>query len=208
LTAIKAAVSSLRDDSVVWAEADHAAFLETIESQTDRLTATLANLLEMTRIENGLAKVHLEPIEVAPLLAEAAIATSAATRGRQVTTCAEEAIWLRGDYGLLVQALTNLVENAAKYSPARTPITLKGTRQGARIALSVVDAGPGPGAEEAPFVFEKWFRARSVGGATGTGLGLALVKAIAELNGGSVSLDSVAGATTFSILLPPTLAPS
>jgi signal transduction histidine kinase len=107
-----------------------------------------------------------------------------------------------------VQALTNLVENAAKYSPARTPITLKGTRQGARIALSVVDAGPGPGAEEAPFVFEKWFRARSVGGATGTGLGLALVKAIAELNGGSVSLDSVAGATTFSILLPPTLAPS
>ena len=207
LTAIKAAISSLRDDSVSWRESDRSAFLETIDSQTDRLSASLSNLLEMTRIENGLAKATMEPIEVGPLLAEAILATSASTGGRDVTFCVPESLWVRGDYGLLSQALNNLIENAAKYSTPGSPIRLDGTSSGGRVAISVTDAGPGFEQAEAQHVFDKWYRARSGSGAEGTGLGLALVKAIAELNGGSVAAQSTPGSTCFTMFLRPAKAP-
>lgn len=208
LTAIKAAVSSLRDDSVAWTDEDRAAFLESIESQTDRLTRTVANLLEMSRLETGAARAKLEAIEAGPLLEEVALATRDATRGREVSRCAAPGAWLRADYGLLTQALVNLVENAAKYSPADSPIRLEASSSPGRALIRVTDEGPGIAPADLPHIFEKFTRGTTTAASGGSGLGLAIVKAMVELCGGHVAAESAPGRTTFTISLPSAVAPS
>jgi two-component system sensor histidine kinase KdpD len=206
LTAVKAAVSSLRDRSVTWAEEDREAFEETIETQTDRLTKTVANLLEMSRLEGGAARPHLEAVELGPLLEEAALATRSTTAGRTVTHCAPPGAWVKTDYGLLMQALTNLIENAARYSTPGGPIRLEATTNPGRALIEVKDSGPGIPEQELPHVFEKFYRGKSALQESGSGLGLALVKALVELAGGTVSARSDGGAT-FTISLPATGGP-
>ena len=207
LTTIKAAISSLRDDSVAWTIEDRAAFLESIESQTDRLSRTVSNLLEMSRLESGTAQATLEAIEIGPLLTEVILATREVTREREVTQCAPDAAWLRADYGLLTLALTNLVENAAKYSMAGAPIRLEATNSPGRAFIRVVDAGPPIPADEIPLVFDKFFRGSTHRDATGSGLGLSIVKALVELCGGTVSVDSGVLGTAFTVSLPSATAP-
>jgi len=203
LTAIKAAVSSLRDPAVDWSEADRSAFLETIETQADRLSRTVTNLLEMSRLERG-ARPRNELIEVGPLLAEAALL--AQHPGHPVDACAPEGLWVRADYGLLMQALTNLIENAAIHGEPAAPIRLAASRQPGRVAISVANAGPPIAPADLPRVFDRFYRG-SRGSGGGSGLGLALVKAIAEAADGSVSAESGDAGTTFTISLPASSAP-
>jgi len=202
LTAIKAAVSSLRDESVEWEPQDREAFLETIETQADVLSQTLANLFEVSRLEGGTARATFEQIEVAPLLAEAALASSEATRGRAIEQQVREGLWVRADYGLLMQALKNLIENAAKYSTPGTPIRLEAAEEPGRVLIRVVDSGPPIAKEDLPHLFEKFYRGRSGAAAKGTGLGLALVKAIVEMGQGSVAASSNDKGTAITLSLP------
>lgn len=208
LTAIKAAISSLRDDSVAWTDADRRAFLETIESQTDRLTKTVTNLLEMSRLEGGGDQPRAELIEVGALLAEVALLTAGRTAEREVSYGAPEGLWVRADYGLLVQALANLVENAAKYSTAGSPISLTGSGTPGRVFLTVANPGPPIDPQDLPRVFDRAYRGAGTGVQTGAGLGLALVKAIAEASGGAVSVKSDEGQTAFTMSLPMAKAPA
>ena len=207
LTAIKAAVGSLRDDSIAWAPGDRESFLATIESQTDRLTGTVTNLLEMSRLEGRAVEPRFEPVEVAPLLAEVRLMALPATVGREVRIEPCEGLWARADYGLLVQALGNVIENAAHYSRPGGAITLAARADGRRIELLVRDEGPGIGAVDLPHVFEKFYRGGHEGGKKGTGLGLSIVKAMIELCEGSVSVRSDAEGTEFRLALASAAAP-
>ncbi len=206
LTAIKAAVSNLRNDTVAWAEDDRAEFLGTIDAQTDRLTRTVANILAMQRIESGAAQPAFELIEVAPLLAE--VALNAAADRRRISQCAPGELWVRADYGLLVQALSNLVENAAKYGDPEATIRVEGSSAPGRVFLSVESAGPGIDETDLPHIFERYYRGSGTTTGSGSGLGLALVKAIVEGAGGSVAAASNSERTRFTISLPMAAAPS
>jgi two-component system sensor histidine kinase KdpD len=207
LTAIKAAASSLRDETVDWTADDRRSFLETIESQTDRLTTTVSNLLEMSRIEGGAVRPTLEAIEVAPLFEELTLAASHAGSGRQIVSCAPPGLWMKADYGLLQQALANLIENAARYSTPGEPIFLEAAPSPGRMVLSVRDTGPGIPSEDLPHLFEKFYRGRAAGPVKGTGLGLSLVKAMVELSGGTVSVESTDQGARFTLSLPSAAAP-
>jgi two-component system sensor histidine kinase KdpD len=207
LTAVKAAVSSLRDDSVAWSERDREAFLETIESQTDALSSTLGNLLQVSRLEGGEARAKSELIEVAPLLADAAIAAGSA-HGHPIEQSACEGLWIRGDYGLLMQALSNLIENAGKYSPTGTPIRLESEAAPGRAMIRVANQGAPIDPEELPLLFDKFYRGRSAGSVKGTGLGLALVKAIVELAHGTASATSDASGTVITLSGPRAVPPA
>ena len=88
------------------------------------------------------------------------------------------------------QALTNLLSNAFKYSPEGAPVALHAWQQGDRLCLAVDDAGPGIPPEEAELVFDKYRRGRGAEGKPGAGLGLALVRRIAQLHGGRVWLEA------------------
>jgi two-component system sensor histidine kinase KdpD len=207
LTAIKASVGSLRDTSVEWSEEDRGSFLETIESQTDRLTATVNNLLQMSRLEGGAVKPSIEAVEVKPLISEAVASASASLSGREVVVDAPGDLWLRGDYGLVLQSLVNLIENAGKYSTPGCRVFLGAERHAGRVRLTVGDEGPGMPPAELPHIFEKFYRGSASGRARGTGLGLSIVKAMVELCGGTVTVRSEPSGTIFTVDLPPASAP-
>ena len=207
LTAIKAAVESLRDDGIVWSQHDRASFLETIESQADRLTATVTKLLDMSRLEGRAVRATFEPVEVLPLLGEARAAAAPASAGRTIEIEAPEGLWLRADYHLLLQALGNLIENAARYSNPGGTIRMEGSREGERILLTVADRGPGIPPADLPHIFEKFYRGAKNENSKGTGLGLAIVKAMVELCEGTIEVGSGSGGARFSIDLPAARAP-
>ncbi len=202
LTAIKAAVGSLRITDVEWTDADRAQLLATIESQTDRLTATVGGLLEMSRLEGGAVRRRLEPIDALPFLNDAAVSAAPMTAGRLVDVDAPAGVWLRADYALLHQAVTNLIENAAKYSKAGGGISLRAKSEGGFVVLEVSDEGPGISTADLPYIFDKFYRGTEGKKGTGSGLGLSIVRAMVELCGGHVTVASSPDGTTFRISLP------
>jgi two-component system phosphate regulon sensor histidine kinase PhoR len=112
---------------------------------------------------------------------------------------------LRIDENAMTLALLNLVDNAIKYAPSGKHLRVALARSDGGVALSVADAGPGIPAEEHRRIFERFYRSQSVRlkSARGSGIGLALVKHIAEAHGGNVSVDSSPGdGTTFTIWIP------
>ncbi|MGK2964513.1 MAG: sensor histidine kinase [Tepidiformaceae bacterium] len=201
LTAIKAAVGSLRDESVPWDEEDRRAFLETIESQTDRLTTTVSDLLEMSRLEGGAVRPRVEPVNLRQLLDEVAASMPAATAGREVVVSGPSETWALADYGLIWQVATNLLENAARYSKPGAPIELRTGVLPGRARFEVHDAGPPIPAGDLPHIFEKFYRGAQEGKTKGTGLGLAIVKAMVDLCAGRISVASNSDGTTFAVEL-------
>lgn len=202
LTAIKAAVGNLRAGDVQWSEDDVARFLETIESQTDRLTAIVSDLLQMSRLEGGATTVSIEPVEVAPLLAEVVQAAQPATAGRRVTVESPDDLWIAADYALLVEALANLIENAGRYSTPGGGVRVAAARTGDRATITIADEGPGIPLEDVPRVFDKFYRGVQAKKSAGTGLGLSIAKAMVELCGGTISLRSGPSGSTFTISAP------
>lgn len=207
LTAIKAAVGSLRSDGVVWSETDREELLGTIESQTDRLTTTVTDLLDMSRLDGGAIRPTIEPVDARTALQDAMAATKMATSERVIEMDALEGLWIRADYGLLLQALTNLVENAAKYSTPGGRITLGAGRKDGSVVFRVADEGPGIAASDLPHIFERFYRGGEGKRGQGTGLGLAIVRAMVELCGGRVSVESTSAGSTFELAFPPASPP-
>jgi signal transduction histidine kinase len=118
----------------------------------------------------------------------------------------------RIDVELFERAIANLVDNALKFCPAGSTVTLAAASRDGRVAVSVSDDGPGIPAADLPQLFDRFYQSRpSVAPATaegGRGLGLAIVKRIAELHGGDVAVDSVVGrGTRVTLTVPATATP-
>jgi two-component system sensor histidine kinase KdpD len=203
LAAIKGAIASVRDRSVKWSEEDIDAFNETIESQADRLNRVISDILDLNRIESGSMKPEQEPVLALDLLQTARDVTLLQTKGREVTIEAPPALKALTDEGLITQALVNLIENAAKYALPESAIHLKAAPSDGQVVLTVEDEGPGIAPQDLPYVFERFYRAEEHSRRIkGSGLGLTIVKAFAELCGGKVSVESSPRGTRFMISLP------
>jgi two-component system sensor histidine kinase KdpD len=203
LAGIKTGVSSLLDRSVNWSPEDVQAFLETIDSQTDRLNRVISDLLDLNRIEAGAVAPMPKLVRARDLLEQARDRTASVTAGRDVCVDVPPDVRVLTDESLILQALVNLVENAAKHSTPGGPIRLKGSARGSVVELSVEDDGPGIAPDDVPHVFERFYRAAEQGRrARGSGLGLAIVKGFVELCGGSVRVESSAAGTRFIATLP------
>jgi two-component system OmpR family sensor kinase len=112
---------------------------------------------------------------------------------------------VEGDFVRIHQLLLNLLENAAKYSPQGTPITVVGAIEEDSVAVSVIDRGPGLTPEQAGHVFQKFYRVDSglTRATEGTGLGLALCRGVVEAHGGEITVASRPGeGCTFTFQLP------
>jgi signal transduction histidine kinase len=108
------------------------------------------------------------------------------------------------DENLARHILDNLLANAMKYSPEGGRVTLTASAAGGATRFVVADGGIGMAADEAPRVFEAFYRASNAGGLPGTGLGLAIVKQCVDLHGGTATVESALGkGTRFTIDLPP-----
>ncbi len=203
LAGIKAAVSSLLDQGVVWSEEDVASFLRVIDSQADRLNRVISDILDLNRIESGDLTPEQSPLLARNLLEEARETTRLETAGREVTIDAADAVWLLADEALIGQAIVNLIENAAKYSKPGAAIHLDAERRGGSVVISVEDEGPGIASEDLPFVFQRFYRAQEQSRRVkGSGIGLTIVKGFVELCGGTVQVESSSAGTRFTITLP------
>ncbi len=186
-------------------------FLGDLVREATRLSQLIEDLLALSRLEAKEAALQVEEFRLAELLRECldSKAKLAEKHGVELRIGpGSEDISTRGDRGLLKTAVDNLVDNAIKYNRAGGKVTV-GAHAGAAaggVTIEVEDGGIGIPREELPRVFERFYRvdktrSRETGG---TGLGLSIVKHIAELHGGSVSVDSIEGeGSTFSIILPP-----
>jgi two-component system sensor histidine kinase KdpD len=203
LAGIKTSVSSLLDTSVDWSEQDKRAFLETIDSQADRLNRVISDILDLNRIEAGVIAPVIAPVNVQALFDDVRERVEIVLGKRPLLIDAPGDSWVMGDASLLAQALVNLVENAVKYSTPGGAIYLRAVPAGGNIDLIVEDEGPGIAAADLPHVFERFYRAAEQSRRVkGSGLGLAIVKGFVTLCGGSVRVESSPSGTRFLVTLP------
>lgn len=208
VTAIKAAVETMLE--VPDASPDDAQrFLRMVARQADRLQAIIEDLLSLARIEQDSDNNRIEVADraVLPMLnaaAETCHASASAKSVRIEVACAAD---LRGmiNAPLLEQAVTNLLDNAIKYSPRDRQVVVRGWSSDGELVLEVEDHGAGIAEDHLPRLFERFYRtdkarSRALGG---TGLGLAIVKHIAQAHAGHVSVESELGSgSTFRIHIP------
>ncbi|MBW3537656.1 MAG: two-component sensor histidine kinase [Actinobacteria bacterium] len=180
-----------------------------IRAEADRLTELVSDVLDLSRIEALRPDPAGPPVDLTAVVAQALDRSRPVSESRQVpvhvSTQVESAV-VPGDESQLVSAVSNLLENAAKYSDAGQPVELE-LRDAGPDAISVVvrDRGIGIPSWELDRIFERFYRvdrgrARGTGG---TGLGLAIVRHVATNHGGDVRVSSVEGeGSVFTLLLP------
>jgi signal transduction histidine kinase len=181
-----------RLDALAAEEAPSCEGLDECVAQADALLATFNALLRIARIESGAYRSAFAPVDLGRIARDVCELYHAAADERQVRldcSAPEEALVI-GDRELLAQALTNLLDNAVKYTPAEGRIDVRVERAAAQSAytLRVADTGPGIPATERNRMLERFTRLDSARTLPGNGLGLALVKAVAEQHDATLSL--------------------
>jgi PAS domain S-box-containing protein len=179
-----------------------------INDEVKRLARMIAEYLDITRLESGVTVVRPSTLRLETLIERvlAMLDPVAGQRGiRLVRNLAPGLPALVGDADLLARAVENLVSNAIKYSPGGTDVTVSASDDDSAVSIQVADQGCGIPEASLARIFEKFYRVPRVQDAEvpGTGLGLSLVREIAELHGGSVTVRSEVNAgSTFTLRLP------
>ncbi len=204
LTAIKAAATTLLSAGVLL-KADRQELVAVIDEEADRLNRLVARAVEVTQLETRDAQMVFAmaaPSEIA----QEALEESAGALGRHAVRVDVPATLPRvfGDAAYLAKVLSNLLENAAKYSRGGTTIELRAAQLGSSLVFAVGDRGVGIDASETKLIFDRLYRARTQSEIVpGTGMGLAISRSIAEAHGGTLEVESTPGlGSTFRLSLP------
>jgi two-component system sensor histidine kinase KdpD len=188
LSSILGAITALRSDRNLYGETARDELESMIQDEAERLDRFVANLLHMTRLEAGAIVPDRQPVDVGEVIGSA-VRQAAPMLGRHAVKVdvAPDLPLLDLDPGLLEHVLVNLLDNAAKYAPDGTRVTVRAHRQAGSVAVEVADEGRGlpPGGFE--WVFERFRRACPDGEPrSGTGLGLAICRGFVEALGGRI----------------------
>lgn len=156
--------------------------------EAERLGDIFDALLRIARIETGKHEASLAPTDLRPLVLDAVefYQPEAQSRGQIIETEVEGALVAPADRDLVFQALTNLLDNATKFSPRGTRIRVRASRAEGHVQIAVRDGGPGVAPQYRARITERFFRAPDTRSETGLGLGLSLVAAVVRLHGGSL----------------------
>jgi len=206
LASILGSVTSLRESGDRLDHATRHELLQTIQDECERLNRFIGNLLDMTRLESGPLRMRTQRVDLADAAGSALRrAAKVLAAHRTELQIARDLPMLDLDEVLFEQVLFNLLDNAAKYAPAGSLITLRGWREGSTARLQVIDEGPGIPPADLGHVFEKFYRAD--GGdrrRAGTGLGLAICRGFVEAMGGAITAANRTDrpGAVFTITLP------
>jgi two-component system sensor histidine kinase KdpD len=165
----------------------------TIREEAERLASHIGNVLDLTRIRAGQIAPRLELVELPDIINGAARRKQKALAGHALRLdLPADLPMLRLDLFLMEHALANVLDNAAKFSPPGTEVSVVARKDGGEVLLEIADAGRGLRAEELERVFDAFYRGspQESGAAAGSGLGLAICRAFVEANGGSVRATS------------------
>jgi two-component system OmpR family sensor kinase len=204
LTAIRTGLANL-----AWLPSDEARqeTLSSVDAQAQRLSRLASDLRKLAELE--VRPLETTAVDVGQLLEEVVEVAQERPEARQrrLNLTMPQAPWplttIEGDRDLLFLAIHNLVDNALKFTSPGDTIEIRAFEDGARLVVEVGDTGPGIPAEELPHVWDELYRGQGARGVPGSGLGLALVQAIADRHGGHVNLRSRSGeGTVFTLRLP------
>ena len=207
LAAIKAFAETLHDAAAQDPEHRQEFILE-IERNADRMTRLVDDLLALSALESGTRPPAQEPVDLMRVAAEVTASLKPLASRKEIGLRLEpfhDIPEVRGDRGQIKQVLTNLIDNAIKFTPDKGVVRLSASYGDGRVTVAVQDSGIGIPAEDLPRIFERFYRvdkarSREMGG---TGLGLAIVKHIVEAHGGTVAVESrPAEGSTFRFTLP------
>jgi two-component system sensor histidine kinase KdpD len=208
LSSIIASAGSLLQDDVVWSKDERREFLMAIEQEAQRLNRLVGNLLDLSRIEAGSLRPEKGWYDLGGLVNEVAGRLHNLAVGHRLTVNAPEDLPpVEFDYVEIDEVLTNLIENAVKYTPPGTEITVSVRMAGSEVELEIADDGPGIPAGALPRLFDAFYRAASAGPRPqGSGLGLAVAKGLVEAHGGRIRGENrPQGGARFVFSLPVTL---
>ncbi len=212
LTTVSGILESLRRDE--WDDATRAEFLDVAHRESQRLSRLVSDLLDLSRLDGHAWTMEREPVDL-PSLAHTLVADLSTPggplAGRDVRLSAADGSLAWGDELQLRRVLENLLVNAAKFSPAGTPIAIDAHPNAASgvVELAVSDRGPGIPPEDVARVFERFYRgARDNGDSGGIGLGLAVARGIVEAHGGRIWVDPTPAAGARFVLTVPLARPS
>lgn len=204
LMAMRAGLANLNGTNL---ENHQREIIDSVETQTLRLSRLLADLRKLAELE--IRPLDCAPVDMSELLQDVVSVTQERPEasGRHLTLTLPQAPWplppVPGDHDLLFLLFHNLLDNALKFTQPGNKIELRAFEDGSRLVVEVADTGPGIPEDEVPQVWEELYRGENARGVPGSGIGLALVRAIAERHAGQVSLRSRLGqGTVFTIHLP------
>jgi len=203
LAAIRALVETIESGATAPGE-ETDAFLARIRQQVDRLTLLVNELLDLSRIESGALELTPEPVELEQLFAEAVSLMRHRLDAEGVTAVFEGGpMAVEGDRAALLRVVSNLVDNAIKFSPRGSTIHASARDEGDLVAFEVRDEGPGIAESDLPRVFERFYKGDASRAGSGVGLGLAIVKHLVRAHGGTATASSPPGmGAIFTVRLP------
>jgi signal transduction histidine kinase len=204
LATIKGNITSLLADDVVWDPAAQREFLEVASAETDRLSALVTDLLDLSRLQAGTLVIRREPCALEPLALRAADRARPAPGPRLALAIPPDLPLVAADPARIEAVLRNLIENAVKYAPPGSPIGVRAAVADGAVRVELADGGRGIPPEHRERIFERFYRldaglARQTGGA---GLGLAICKGFVEAHGGRIWVEPDAAGTVFCFTLP------
>ncbi|WP_164549744.1 GAF domain-containing sensor histidine kinase [Altericroceibacterium xinjiangense] len=208
LTAIRGALAVLGFKTGSTLEPQSRQMLEMATRNTERLTSLVNDILDIEKLGSGTAVLILQPIDLRQVLIDACEQNQPYADAHQVKIqlVAEETLPVLGDSRRLIQAVTNLLSNACKFSPPGSTVTVAGLREDGRVKVTVADRGPGIPLEFRQHIFRRFAQAdpEHRSGTFGTGLGLAITRTIVDQHNGEIGYDSELGkGTCFWFALPP-----
>jgi signal transduction histidine kinase len=208
LTAIKGSVDNMLDGLTGDLNEKQTRYLVRVKSSADRLARLINDLLDLSRVEAGI-KLKRTNLSLPTVAREVTENLGPLASEKQISfelTCSDSNLVAWADRDRITEVLTNLVGNAIKFTPTRGKVTVSLSRNGANWAkISVADTGPGISADEASRIFDKFYQVShpEQRKAKGTGLGLSIAKALVEMHGGKIWLESEAGkGSIFFFTLP------
>ena len=194
LTSIRGSANTLLDEASSLDPAEMRQFHRIISDQADRMRSLIRDLLDVARIETGTLSVAPEPSDTATLVDEARIMFMSSGRRHSIhIDIGPDLPQVMTDRRRIVQVLSNLLSNAAKYSNELSTITVRAVLKQFQVVVSIADEGRGIPAERLPLLFRKFSRVNGEdrqGDLTGSGLGLAICKGIVEAHGGRIWAES------------------
>jgi len=211
LTAIKASATSLLSGHLDGTQQHE--LLTVINEETDRMNHLVEEATEMARLESNQVELDRTPHDIRQAIDRAVESSSKALGAHPVEQEISDALPPADfDFVLIVNVLQQLLENAAKYSPPDSPIRVSAEQTGSEIVVSVADRGPGIDELEQALIFDKFYRGKDNRySVQGTGMGLAIARAVVEAHGGSIRVTSQLGqgsVFSFSLPLKPARVPS
>ena len=209
LTAIRGYTQTLAMPDLAVDPPTRARYFDIVDRETYKLEAIIGDLLDLAKLQGGGSTLSIEPVAVADLFDRIAERHEPALRARNVTLeqHVSEDLDLDADVQRLEQALQNVASNALRHTPDGGRVELRAEPAGEQVRITIRDTGPGIPTEHLPHIFDRFYKAdqarTTTAAASGSGLGLSIVRAIVERHGGTVSAGNAPdGGAVFEFLLP------